>query len=186
MVTARFSFFTTASPGPDSEVKVPDGKYFRTVRFSDGFVEDFEFGWSPETTIAPLCDDARRLLDLARSSNDQACIRAAIVNIVCGLEAYITVALGGPAPTQSLAAYNEALKAKIGAAYSPPQGRSAKALDRLFKVRHAIVHRGCRATEDVAKSTNIMRNSRLDFDIDEVDEVIAIAIAYVVSVQALL
>lgn len=186
MAIARFSFFNTASPPPDSKVKVPDGKYFRTVRFESGFVEDFEFGWSPETTFDPLCDDARRLLALGRSSSDQACIRAAIVNLVCGLEAYITVPLERPAPEQSLEAYNKALKAKFGTDFSPPQGRSAKALDRLFKARHAIIHRGSRATEHVADATNITRNSPLEFDVDEVEEVIVVAREYVASIQALL
>lgn len=184
METARFSFFTTAPPIPGSKTRVHDRDTRRTVVFGDGFVEDFEFGWSLETTLDPLCDDARRLLELAGSSNDQACIRAAIVNLVCGLEAYIAVALGSP-PSQNLPAYNQALRAEFGARYVPPEGRSAKALARLFMVRHAIIHRGSRATEDVASATNITRNSLLEFEAGEVEEVIGVVKAYAASIQTL-
>lgn len=154
----------------------------KTYRLSDAFLETFDFGWSKATTFDHYADRARAMIEVARREPDtksptaRGCLQAAIVFLISGLETLVAVVLhdrNGIAdlPDQALAEYERVLA--VFPEYVRLGGPERTAIDRLFKIRHVVVHAGAVCSD---KATRALQKSKprgllLTFDADDVARV---------------
>ncbi|WP_437688449.1 hypothetical protein [Sorangium sp. So ce176] len=186
-----FDFFNIRNngellPNEKLEYKVPsgDGKEevkIQTVRWRHGFSDGFEFGWSKDTTYNLYRARVEELLRLASEQNNsadavQALLASAIVLTVSGLEALVCAAAKlRDKPRQSIDEFIRVASGLEG--YMEIDRKDRMPLQRMFDVRHAIVHYGWRVTDDLRGSIDSRCSSgeELLFDVDNVRKVIEAA-----------
>lgn len=179
----------------------------QTVRWRGGFFESYDYGWSKETTYDPYRKRISALLKLAEQHDDdsgecQALLSSAIVLTISALEVLVRHALprkrrndkkekdetpGKPEEGEKRdARETDFIRQEIGEfvrlvekldGYRPIDPRDRMPLDRLFDVRHSIIHNGWRVTRDLQAKVDsrLMLQEELFFHIDEVRRVIEAA-----------
>jgi hypothetical protein len=174
------STWTLVSPDSNAD---PIIEATSTYSLGNAFLEDFEYGWTKETTYDLYRHRIDALLVVAEAHDPmskifQALMCAALVFTVSGLETLVRTAAKLPRTTslrQEIGAFISAVEKLQG--YLPVAESDRAPLARLFEVRHAIVHEGWRWTADL-KKMNDRRSpdtTELLFDLDGVRRIIAAA-----------
>lgn len=179
----------------------------QTVTWRGGCFEGFEYGWSKETTYDLYRSRISALLKMAEQhENDseecQALLTTAIVLTISALEVLVRNAI--PRKKKNDEKEKEAVEGGLEEGkkrggretdfirqdvgefvrlverldgYKPIDPKDRAPLDRLFDVRHCIIHNGWRVTHDLqAKVDSRMRlQEELFFHVDGVRKVIAAA-----------